>query len=610
MASGLEQELLQPKLTEEEEEIIDATDVDSEEVLSILVVTLREAVNRNLLILALFDFEEYLEARKRFFCLPGKDFIINEGPWSFDGKILLLTEVSGLEQPSKIRFPMAHFWVKAYDIPGRKKKTYHSCCPDDHLEDWLSLWGVMRLQCSVDIDVVKPLIQGVRILVDKNPFGLRLDFCYGCGKLDHVYLGCDLYNPQCDETKLQYGEWLRPSPLKPRTRSVEADIKEEKKLFLVFKHSKTGSKARIKLNFDGPVPDSSQNYELKLDCNLECTSHMIVYVIPLSWLVMKFRRGRSNYLKYRDSNTRWFHSRANMRKARNYIAHLVDDQGVRHTDEGDIEVNVYWQKDPVREYSLPIDADVILNLPQCALWPRDKLIWHYCQDSSFSVHSAYHMIVEDSLVVDGSSSCPQQNVWRSVRSLCLPPCIKLFAWRIWKGILPTGCNIAPPLPSRNIDCSICGNHLENGTHALLKYPLALQVLEGGGLDRRLWATRVQNIEDCVVRALRMANLEVVGDFIDTLWEIWNTRNHFIFHKPDQNLEALSNKAISYVKSSASGGFVIRNHLGDVLAGAEQGSGFPGPTVEEALACLLGLHCARKAGSDNVMIACPSYSCLG
>ena len=55
MASGLEQELLQPKLTEEEEEIIDATDVDSEEVLSILVVTLREAVNRNLLILALWS---------------------------------------------------------------------------------------------------------------------------------------------------------------------------------------------------------------------------------------------------------------------------------------------------------------------------------------------------------------------------------------------------------------------------------------------------------------------------------------------------------------------------------------------------------------------------
>ena len=60
----------------------------------------------------------------------------------------------------------------------------------------------------------------------------------------------------------------------------------------MFKHSKTGSKARIKLNFDGPVPDSSQNYELKLDSNLEYTSHMIVYVIPLSWVVMKFRRGR------------------------------------------------------------------------------------------------------------------------------------------------------------------------------------------------------------------------------------------------------------------------------------------------------------------------------
>ena len=37
------------------------------------------------------------------------------------------------------------------------------------------MFSVEKSLCfQVDIDVVKPLIQGVRILVDKNPFGLRL----------------------------------------------------------------------------------------------------------------------------------------------------------------------------------------------------------------------------------------------------------------------------------------------------------------------------------------------------------------------------------------------------------------------------------------------------
>ena len=51
---------------------------------------------------------------------------------------------------------------------------------------------------------------------------------------------------------------------------------------------------------------------------------------------------RSNYLKYGDANTRWFHSRANMRRSRNHIEHLVDDNEVEHSDPNGIE-NIFVQ---------------------------------------------------------------------------------------------------------------------------------------------------------------------------------------------------------------------------------------------------------------------------
>ncbi|KAJ8451058.1 hypothetical protein Cgig2_026867 [Carnegiea gigantea] len=99
--------------------------------------------------------------------------------------------------------------------------------------------------------------------------------------------------------------------------------------------------------------------------------------------------------------------------------------------------NVCWHVNLVKEYFLPLDAEMILAIPLCASWPNDKLIWHYCPDGSFSVRSAYHMIMKDKRLGGEGTSGPRQSVWKVIWDLCLPPRIKMFAWRICKGILPT-----------------------------------------------------------------------------------------------------------------------------------------------------------------------------
>jgi len=45
-----------------------------------------------------------------------------------------------------------------------------------------------------------------------------------------------------------------------------------------------------------------------------------------------WQRARVDFLKYGDANTRWFHSRANMRRAKNRIAKLMDVNGELQTD--------------------------------------------------------------------------------------------------------------------------------------------------------------------------------------------------------------------------------------------------------------------------------------
>jgi len=60
------------------------------------------------------------------------------------------------------------------------------------------------------------------------------DFCYGCKHLGHVLGACDLVVADGGASNLQYGAWLQASPLKSQQCFVEAELAEERKLFLAF----------------------------------------------------------------------------------------------------------------------------------------------------------------------------------------------------------------------------------------------------------------------------------------------------------------------------------------------------------------------------------------
>jgi len=47
---------------------------------------------------------------------------------------------------------------------------------------------------------------------------------------------------------------------------------------------------------------------------------------------MWWQRARADFLKFGDANTRWFHSKASMRRERNAIYQIQDDNGVLQTD--------------------------------------------------------------------------------------------------------------------------------------------------------------------------------------------------------------------------------------------------------------------------------------
>lgn len=79
------------------------------------------------------------------------------------------------------------------------------------------------------------------------------DFCFGCGKLGHTLLRYDLVQTYETNANLQYGVWLRASPLKSHRRNAEAKRLKEKQLFLACKNKAPYPNARVKLVYDNPT---------------------------------------------------------------------------------------------------------------------------------------------------------------------------------------------------------------------------------------------------------------------------------------------------------------------------------------------------------------------
>ncbi|KAJ8443086.1 hypothetical protein Cgig2_030854 [Carnegiea gigantea] len=110
----------------------------------------------------------------RFFSTADKEYVLNEGPWTFDGKISLPKEQ-----------------VKASDLPAKSilllllnaLGTFISC--------------EMAMHRSFYYKVHINGLVWVKIKYVKLP-----NFCYGCGMLSHVLKGCDTMNSNRAEEDL------------------------------------------------------------------------------------------------------------------------------------------------------------------------------------------------------------------------------------------------------------------------------------------------------------------------------------------------------------------------------------------------------------------------
>ncbi|KAL0016451.1 hypothetical protein SO802_003520 [Lithocarpus litseifolius] len=185
-----------------------------------------------------------------------------------------------------------------------------------------------------------------------------------------------------------------------------------------------------------------------------------------------------------------------------------------------------WKVDQVQQLFIPLDAKLILSIPQSARLPPDRLIWSQTPMGVFTTHNAYKMLANSAMANNASSSNPnpQKQFWRGLWKLHVPNKVKVFAWRACNRAL----SIMDNLVRRHIVDLNCAQYAK----------LVLKIL-----CMWYWATpRWNRCGGSMISEDNRAEL-----FICMAWSLWHRQNTLRIGLPSPLLKMVGPQATKFLQ---------------------------------------------------------------
>jgi hypothetical protein len=134
-----------------------------------------------------------------------------------------------------------------------------------------------------------------------------------------------------------------------------------------------------------------------------------------------------------------------------------------------------WRTEKIQEIFLAPDARAILQIPLRRSGGEDWLAWHYEKNGVYSVRSAYRALLSakegrEAAITSGvgHSSMHNDEKWRRLWKLDVLPRVRVFWWRVLKGILPDYATLTRRHVRVDSTCSVCKTTSETLYHALME----------------------------------------------------------------------------------------------------------------------------------------------
>jgi hypothetical protein len=152
----------------------------------------------------------------------GKRKALEDGPWMFEGEVLIMEDFDAAKAPDEYEFSSTPIWIRVANLPlGKLDKDTGETIDNkvgEFIEADVGADGMAKgnvLRVKIRLNVKKPLMRGVLVNIGEgtNPRWCPLEyeflpaFCWTCGVIGHVDKGCSIILKK-GETK-QYGAWLK-----------------------------------------------------------------------------------------------------------------------------------------------------------------------------------------------------------------------------------------------------------------------------------------------------------------------------------------------------------------------------------------------------------------
>ncbi|CAN1186841.1 Putative ribonuclease H protein At1g65750 [Linum perenne] len=170
----------------------------------------------------------------------------------------------------------------------------------------------------------------------------------------------------------------------------------------------------------------------------------------------------------------------------------------------------------------------ILSIPLSFEGVEDKLIWKLSTSGAYTVHSGYEVASGKftTLQVFRPSSLYDECFWKKIWNLPVQPKLRIFLWKIFRGVLPIRDNLAKKFTIQS-KCPVCLEEVESNEHLFMKYIMARKLA-------RLINLQIDTFEhDCVAysgRKLFKMDQRIQIRVVLMWWRLWKSRNIVLFQK--------------------------------------------------------------------------------
>lgn len=136
----------------------------------------------------------------QFSCLGDWERVMEEGPWTFKGKAVVIEPYDGYTRPSTVVMNKVDMWIQIHDLQDMFFHLIKSLAGTVgeyiYVEQKSQDFEGNFFRVRVKVDVTKPLKNAVSLVVKKKREIFRVkyerlpDWCAVCGHLGHLFKEC------------------------------------------------------------------------------------------------------------------------------------------------------------------------------------------------------------------------------------------------------------------------------------------------------------------------------------------------------------------------------------------------------------------------------------